>query len=308
MNLIICCTPLQVLIAEKIIEQHPNEPFYGIMLSTVSNKKFDYYKQRLADKCVEFFAMVQETQRLKLFKQILQLKRRFGGKSFHKAFVANINELQIQFILSAIQFNQLNTFDDGTANIIPGSIFYTNNPDSLNRKLINRLLGNKYSIDSLKRQSSNHYTIYPELPNIVEPVTAVNLVKPISGNVQSDEVTNILLGQPVFQDDQKNIALAKQVIERFNIHAYLPHPREKYKLDNVRYIDTNLIFEDYITQEFADKKCRIYTYFSSAVLNIMNKSDNIEVVALRIDVSEPSYVACYNLLENVGVNIIDIRA
>ena len=30
MNLILCCTPLQVLIARKIIELHPNEQFYGI--------------------------------------------------------------------------------------------------------------------------------------------------------------------------------------------------------------------------------------------------------------------------------------
>ncbi|KYL06621.1 CMP-N-acetylneuraminate-beta-galactosamide-alpha-2, 3-sialyltransferase, partial [Mannheimia haemolytica] len=48
MNLIICCTPLQVLIAEKIIEMHPNERFYGVMLSTVKNAKFDFYQARLA--------------------------------------------------------------------------------------------------------------------------------------------------------------------------------------------------------------------------------------------------------------------
>ncbi len=42
MNLIICCTPLQVLIAEKIIAKFPHTSFYGVMLSTVSNKKFDF--------------------------------------------------------------------------------------------------------------------------------------------------------------------------------------------------------------------------------------------------------------------------
>ncbi|WP_373819030.1 glycosyltransferase family 52 [Glaesserella sp.] len=307
MNLIICCTPLQVLIAEQIIAQHPGQPFYGVMLATVTNKKFDFYQQRLAQKCVGFFSMVQRTERLALLKQILLLKKQFGGKRFDKVFIANINDLQIQFILSAITFDTLNTFDDGTANIIPGSIFYKTKPDTLNRKLINCLLGNRYSIDKLKQRSALHYSIYQGLPNIIENVTFVNLVKPMDGESRDTSVTNILLGQPVYADDQKNIALAQKVIERFHIHAYLPHPREKYRLDRVDYIDTNLIFEDYITQEFADKKCRIYTYFSSAVVNIMNKSDNIEVVALRIDVSEPAYIACYDLLDKLGVNVIDIR-
>lgn len=44
MNLIICCTPLQVLIAEKIIEMHPNERFYGVMLSTVKTRNLIFTK------------------------------------------------------------------------------------------------------------------------------------------------------------------------------------------------------------------------------------------------------------------------
>lgn len=63
-----------------------------------------------------------------------------------------------------------------------------------------------------------------------------------------------LLGQPIFErDDEKNIALAEKVIQQFGIDLYLPHPREKYELENVEYINTNLIFEDYIFQEFSHK-------------------------------------------------------
>ena len=39
MNLILCCTPLQVLIARKIIELHPNEQFFGVMFGGVWDKK-----------------------------------------------------------------------------------------------------------------------------------------------------------------------------------------------------------------------------------------------------------------------------
>ncbi len=88
---------------------------------------------------------------------------------------------------------------------------------------------------------------------------------------------------------------------------YIYRIQEKYELENVEYINTNLIFEDYIFQEFSHKKCRVYTYFSSAVINILNKSNHIEVVALRVNVDNPAYIESYELLEKLGVQIVDIR-
>ncbi|QNS16152.1 glycosyltransferase family 52 [Mannheimia bovis] len=311
MNLIICCTPLQVLIAEKIIGMHPNEPFFGVMLSTVKNAKFDFYQTRLEQKCQQFFAMQQHSERIQLLKEILYLKSTFRGKEFNKVFLANINELEIQFLLSAIKFNELNTFDDGAANIVPSSIFYKEENIGLNRKLINMFLGNKYSVEKLKNLSKTHYTIYQGFSNIIENTVYVDLIntKELSGSeLENSKVVNILLGQPIFErEDDKNIALAEKVIKVFDIDLYLPHPREKYKLDNVEYIDTNLILEDYIFQEFSHKKCRVYTYFSSAVINILNKSPNIEVTALRVEVDNPAYIETYELFEKLGIKIIDIR-
>lgn len=58
MNLIICCTPLQVLIAERIIEKFPEQKFYGVMLTTVENAKMAFYRERLRRKCGSFFCNV----------------------------------------------------------------------------------------------------------------------------------------------------------------------------------------------------------------------------------------------------------
>ncbi|MFA9499289.1 glycosyltransferase family 52 [Mannheimia sp. E30BD] len=311
MNLIICCTALQVLIAEKIIEIHPNEPFFGVMLSTVKNAKFDFYQARLEKKCQQFFTMQQHSERIQLLKEILYLKSTFGGKQFNKVFLANINELEIQFLLSAIKFNELNTFDDGTANIVKSSLFYKEENIGLNRKLINLFLGNKYSLEKLKNLSKTHYTIYKDFSNIIENTTYLDLIssnKVANIDTENGKAINILLGQPIFErEDEKNIALAEKVIKKFDIDLYLPHPREKYKLNNVEYINTDLILEDYIFQEFSYKKCRVYTYFSSAVINILNKSPNIEVAALRVAVDNPAYIETYELFEKLGINIIDIR-
>lgn len=308
MNLIICCTPLQVLIAEKIIERYPNQAFFGVMLHTVENAKFDFYKQRLKAQCRGgFFSMLQHNDRLSLFKEILALKRQFSGKQFEQAFVANFPELHIQFLLSSVKFTSLNTFDDGTVNIVKNSPFLRDDPNTFLRKTVNFLLGNRYSTRKLRELSQAHFTIYGNFPNIIANTVEINLLDNNIITENNEEVVNILLGQPVYADDSKNIALAERVIERFDIQRYLPHPREKYHIQNVEYIETPFIFEEYIQREFADKKCRVYTYFSSAILNIVNKSPNVEVIALRVETNEPAFNACYELFEQVGIPVIDIR-
>lgn len=307
MNLIICCTPLQVLIAEKIIDMNPEKQFFGVMLHTVENKKFDYYKQRLQAKTDGFFSMVQHNDRWNLLKEIVQLKARFSGKQFDTVYFANFPELHIQFLLSAIEFKQLNTFDDGTVNIVKHSHFLNDDPDTLVRKFINKVLGNKYSTATLRSLSAQHYTIYPDFPNIMPNTVAVNLMDNSIAVSESSESVNILLGQPVYTDNGQNIELAQKAIKQFNIHYYLPHPREKYQVEQVEYIDTPLILEDYIAQEFSDRKCCVYTYCSSAILNIMNKSPNVEVVALRVESDDLGVQSCYDLFEQVGIQIIDMR-
>lgn len=307
MNLIICCTPLHVLIAEKIIEMFPEKRFFGVMLHTVENKKFDYYKQRLQAKTECFFSMVQHNDRWNLLKEIVQLKAYFSGKQFDTVFLANFPELHIQFLLSAIEFKQLNTFDDGTVNIVKHSHFLNDDPNTFVRKFINKVLGNKYSTAALRSLSCKHYTIYPDFPNIMPNTVAVNLMDNSLTISDGGESINILLGQPIYGDNNLNIELAQKVIAQFHIHCYLPHPREKYQLENVEYIDTPLILEDYIAQEFSNRKCCIYTYCSSAILNIMNKSPNVEVVALRVESDDLGVQSCYDLFEQVGIKIIDIR-
>lgn len=305
MNLILCYTPLQVLIAEKIIELYPNEKFYGVMIYSTKNDKFEYYQKRLAEKCNMFFAMHQKIDRLGLLLQLFKLKKHFFKQKFDKVFIASINDLQMQIILSTIKFNKLFSFDDGTANIVPTSLYYQNDPDTFIRNLVNKLFNNQFSVSKIKNVSKAHYTIYPGFDNIVENTISISLMGDSKKEYHTDSVKSILLGQPVYLDNQKNILLAEKVIQEFNIDYYLPHPREQYHLDNVQYLDTPFILEDYIRNN-EKKYYRVHTYFSSAVLNILN-FENIEVIALRIDTDNPAHLSCYDLFKKANINIIDIR-
>lgn len=305
MNLIICYTPLQVLIAEKIMAQHPNEKFFGLMLYSATNAKFDYYREKLALNCEQFFAMHQHTDRFRLLKETALLKWRFSGQSFDKVFVASINDLQIQTVLSSIQFNILFTFDDGTANIISNSCFHVEPPQTFIRKLVNFLFCNRYNLAKIKSLSQGHYTLYPQFPNIIEKRIPIELVQLAETKNEQNETINLLLGQPVYLDAEKNIHLAQKMVEKFNISHYLPHPREQYRVDKVKYIETPLIFEDYL-QSHPEKQYRVYTYFSTAVLNVMNLP-NVEIVILRINTENPAFEACYSLFEQLNISILEMR-
>lgn len=308
MNLIICYTPLQVLLAEKITKEYPDESFFGVMIYPIKNTKFEYYSTRLSQCCEQFFSLHQHTDRFNLLKEIIQLKCKFRNNYFDRVFVASINDIQIQFLLSAIKFNSFYTFDDGTANIVPSSIYHNDDPNTLIRKILNLVLNNKYSIKKLKLLSQKHFTIYDNIPNIVNNTKFINLFT-LDNQKQEEEnnndTINILLGQPVYLDKNLNILLAKKVIQQFNIDYYFPHPREQYIISDINYINTHLIFEDYIAQQSDKKKYRIYSYFSSTLLNLKNSS--IDIIGLRVDTTEPAFIDSYTLLENVGISIIDIR-
>ncbi|MDO4431495.1 MAG: glycosyltransferase family 52 [Lonepinella koalarum] len=308
MNLIICYTPLQVLIAEKIIERHKGEDFYAVMVDSIGNKKFEYYSLRLSLKAKKFLKIKESFKSLNRLKDIICLKMKFYQLSFDKVFVASINDLYIQNIISYISFQELFTFDDGTSNIVNSGEFYESDKAGVKRKIINFLTQNKYTVRKLKNISKAHYTIFPGFSNLIENCIEVNLIakKEVFPNlVRPTHTVNLLLGQPIYHNKVLNIELAKRVIEIFNIYQYFPHPREEYVVDGIEYIDTPLIFEDYIIQN-QDKHYRVYTYFSSSVLQIL-EFPNVEIISLRVDTNNVSYNAVYDLFGKMGIKIIDLH-
>ena len=53
MNLIICATPLHILIAERIIEQNPKEDYFILTYLNTDNPKTLYYHEQLKKKNAE---------------------------------------------------------------------------------------------------------------------------------------------------------------------------------------------------------------------------------------------------------------
>lgn len=320
MNLIICTTPFQVMLAEKIIEKHPNEEFYGIFFFQVKNKKYTHYSNILSKACKKYssyYVNPAKSKALYIATLIfLRVKSAFLKNKIDKIFVSSIDGINIHFLLSSMDMTRtkIYTYDDGTANIVEDSFFYKR----IRRKLdcLGYILGNKHNIDSLKKMSVCHYSIY-EQKNIIDNVVRLNLIGLNSFREDKKSTipnrVSIFLGQPIYElvsglynKDDMNVSLCSLIVNLFNVDYYFPHPRENYKISNVEYIDTELIFEDFFAKHYDPNiNYTLYTFFSGCVLSFVNL-DNVEVVSIKPSNCPSEFLSSYKLFSNMGINIIEI--
>lgn len=321
-NLIICATPLQILIAEKIIELHSEEDFFGVMLAKHKNTKFMHYYHRLQCCCskTKFIPEVQELKsifrgKLRKICYFWKLKKSISlpTKKFEKVFVSNIDKNSVHIMLSFIKFNTLFTFDDGSANILQNSFLYSET--SINRKNI-WPCKSFYSLFTLRELSQKHYTIYPGYKNIISNTEPVSLWPELKG---TENITHyqppirIFLGQPLYESDvKKSEQLMQQIVDTLGIENYFRHPREYYELNNINYIKTKLIFEDYLftaLSENPNARYEIYTTGSSTVLHIM-QFPNIKIKIIQVENFEkinPWYLDLINLYAKFNIEKIHFQ-
>lgn len=315
MNIIICTSPLQILIAEKIIELHPNEKFCAIILNHLKNEKAEYYFNRLKNKnipCVlsrSFRYEIGTLYQLKvLFKAVFDIFRTTKTLQFKKVFVASIDSSIAQGIISLLKIPEIYTFDDGTANIVKNSMYHRNVGHLATKKgrIIAKILNLYHNMNTLKMNSKKHYTIYKNMDNIIDKTVFVNLMD-ISPSATSEGCIKIFLGQPIMgRVDKKNVKITEEIIRLIgDITYYIPHPGEVYRINGIEYINTPLIFEDYFVQNLVDKKVTIYTFFSSAAINVAS-FPNVKVVSIKPkSITDESYLECYEIFQKMGIEVID---
>lgn len=309
MNLIICHTPLQVIIAERIIDLHPNEQFYGILFTSNMNSKFDYYFKRLSKRCLVFDYFIYSQGLFKNFDtffNLYKLKNKLSKYNFNKIILASIDNLLCQTLLSNDNFDRLETFDDGTANIYKKSIFFMNEKYTFIQLIARWLLGVSYNLQKIKSNSSLHYTIY-DMENIIDNLQSLSLYSFIENNSEKSELKKIriFLGQPI-NELGITIDILNGILEKYQINYYFPHPREINKEINIEYIDTHLIFEDYIYQQVKENPSYIYEIYSicsTASLNVL-KYPNVKVKIIKSDLTQRALDDIYDLFSKVGVDIL----
>ncbi|QLD33745.1 glycosyltransferase family 52 [Mannheimia varigena] len=279
MNLIICHTPLQVVLAEKIMGENPDDKFHTIVYFDIRTDKNLFYFNRIKEKSYKYNEIFIK-KGISFLVTLLFTRLEFLFARYDKVFVSSVDSILIHSILSSIKFNSLYSFDDGSANILPSSMLFVDK-SSLRVKVVNKLLLNKFDLEKVKALSKKHYTIF-NAPNIIKNTEYLSIVDNLSYSSSGNGDVSILLGQPLYSDDKKNIELFESIINRYNVDFYFSHPRDNFKLYNVDYLSSSLIFEEFIPSLLSEyNTLTIYTVYSSAVFSLLN-IDRIKVFGVRV--------------------------
>lgn len=314
-NLIICWTPLQMVIAEKIIDQNPNEKFHTMVMSYVKNEKFEHYFNRLKNKserAYSFYMESPEENKNYVYTSLLEVKlKSLLLPEVKTIYLSNMDKPEIHTVISSHPKAEIKTFDDGTANLIESSFLFFEE-EVINDKFYKSFINPNQTPKKIKNSSAEHFTIFKDLPNIMGKYSKKLTYLPLfeyenEQNQPVKETVRILLG--TVEKDLKNTS--ELAIKRYNIDYATLHPRQEYKLDNVRTIETELIIEDYLLQELNKKpetQYEIYTFFSGAALTIKD-FPRVKVIALKPTSFPKDYwlTPVYDLFEKADIPILEFN-
>lgn len=301
-SLIMCVTPLQMLIAEKIIHKFKDQKFDVIVIALADNEKYRYYYKKLEKISCNSFYYVPKDGFLGFLKYINVLKRNgFAGK-YANCFIASIDSRHFQYIISKNKNTNIYTFDDGTANIIKNSLYYINEKIPSWKKMIWNFIGIDSYMEDIKKSSKKHYSLYENVSNIIENTEHLKLFESSKSKSEPTKKINIYLGQPLTEISENfTEQYILKTLDTLQIDCYFPHPREKtVPKGNFEIITTPLIFEDYIIEYLAENKTvdiNLYSYISSALLNVKGL-DRVNVKYIYDDCLIGNYSSFYSFVKN----------
>lgn len=310
--LLICATPLQVLIAEKIISLNSEKDFYLVFTDhNYENKaKFTHYYNRLKSQCLKSIYWTDDPG----LKNFLEFKSyfRYSGMDleYSEIYLANIERRHFQYLFSRNINASLFTFDDGIGNINRNSYFYSNKKPSFIKRIIWNSLGVKHFTPDLRKNSKLHFTIYKDLPNIIHQTYYLSLYNSdlLQEKLDSDDSyksrrsINIYLGQPLDSiDDKFNEAYIFKILNKLDINYYFPHPRENVSpSEQISIINSELVFEDYIIEYLKEHPytyVNVYSFISGALLNI-NQIRKVRVKFIFDNTLQKKYKTFYSLIQD----------
>ncbi|GKX51176.1 glycosyltransferase family 52 protein [Budvicia aquatica] len=278
MNLFICFTPLQLTLAKKIIEQNSisKNECYLFYYSYHDNLKEKHHFHRYSSDFDRSFYFNERMSLLFLAKLYVLAKKL---KKIDVLYLSSVDNGIVHFFMSYLNFDILNTFDDGTANISKDSVFYIQPKKSFIKNILHILLGKRFDLKSICKKTSQHYTIYPEFENITNKITPLNLLNYTANNINeldSKKSINCFLGSIYHEIVTNSIHvnfLEYRVVETVNSldAIYFPHPRETVGLNVGHFSSDKRIAEeivvDYLQQGY---HVNVYGFSSSAQFNLLN--------------------------------------
>ena len=311
-NLFICITPLQIVIAKRIIEEKQLKEVGFIIVFYNENPKYRFYIDRLkTENYITLEYKVNSQSKLGRLIDVFKLKLFLKQKKLtaENIYLASIENALIHVILSNLNPKTLFTFDDGLANLDYCGQYYTNRENKI-QKLVKKVLNISWHQNRIKNNSICHFSIYPNHKNIIPTVEFISLINDIQFNNTSNSYPiSIFLGQPFNEIIAFDVKKLNPLSNTFKIDIYFPHPRESLdfsSLFDTKIQSTELIFEDYIISLINQNlNIKIVTIISTAALNVIH-IPNVSVIALYDEALLARYNHLYALLSNSGAQLVKL--
>jgi len=304
MKLIICYTPLHVLIVEKLIALGFIKKYYLLYLCFTNNSKHRHYYHRLmkgskgSSYIVLKHAILNDSY--KLIKWIKELNQAY---EFDAIFVGNQKHFYSRIIAWYLSITKFYTFDDGSGNISGDGYLYEYRENNISTMFFN-IISPKYLYKNCAGNVLTHYTIYDEenvydkfgVPKIKIDLFDENKTTEGRSENKKDELS-VYLGNAFgfdseltqFEEDQ----LDKMIVEFFGVNLYLPHPRRTdlkgiEENCNVRVEFNEKISEDIILHQLKEyKRIRVIGCYSSTLLNLAAMK-GICLVNIEVKLNKPT--------------------
>ncbi len=312
--LIMCRTPLQAFIAEKLIEAESVSVFDFVYFTYEDGPRDRYYFKRLSKGarksiyvCSRYFSKEALNHSFLFYRRLKWCL----SKSYDSLILSSIDLFIFRMLVHRNKKAELYTMDDGTANVFSNSSFY-NIRRSRMSAAYERFFGAP-SISSLKDSIDCHYSIYNNFSNIVEQkrVAYINPWDGIDVKEQKGEV-KIFIGQPFEEMVSKEVLTNNQVLKvgRFlkscNFDFYLSHPRERDFLNIGATVlsDQDKISEEFIFDISGSRRPKVYSLFSSVILNLSPSVADKFYISVSSDSSESERSS---LCERMGCKVVKLE-
>lgn len=253
MYLFLCTTPLQVCIAQFLIQKHETSCLIYISEEARFDTLNDFAKEKqihYASKCDKWIKW-SSLNDLDLLSSEVQSLVGIYYASFDNLFITNFVK----------KYNGVKcfSFDDGLADVYTKGIY------------------TKESANFLKNKTEKHYTFYDSEHHVISKNKLVKLdVNEIfefpnqanSPTELKDKLT-IMLGEEICVDPELAVNFNQPYLDSLDVDIYLPHPNSRFKIDSEKVESTPLILEDYLKQKLNEyKEVEIYHFSSSSSIHL----------------------------------------
>lgn len=253
MYLFLCTTPLQVCIAQFLIQKHETSCLIYISEEARFDTLNDFAKEKqihYASKCDKWIKW-SSLNDLDLLSSEVQSLVGIYYASFDNLFITNFVK----------KYNGVKcfSFDDGLADVYTKGIY------------------TKESANFLKNKTEKHYTFYDSENHVISKDKLVKIdvndvfkfpERDVSSNLLKDKLT-ILLGEEICVDPELAVNFNQPYLDSLDVDIYLPHPNSRFKIDSEKVESTPLILEDYLKQKLNEyKEVEIYHFSSSSSIHL----------------------------------------